>query len=141
MAIATQLILNGIIAGAVYALVASGFSLIYSVTKFMHLAHGAVLALGAYLLYTFAVNAGLNFWLAILLTLICTSFSGVLIDWLVYRPLRKRKASGAVLLIASIAVLIFVNALILALWGADVKTISTRNPVFDFVGARITRSE
>jgi len=136
MAIATQLILNGIIAGAIYALVASGFSLIYSVTKFMHLAHGAVLALGAYLLYTF--SAGMNFWLAVILTLICTSFAGVLIDWLVYRPLRKRKASGAVLLIASIAVLILVNSLILALWGADVKTVPTRNPVFDVIGARIT---
>jgi len=136
MAIATQLILNGIIAGAIYALVASGFSLIYSVTKFMHLAHGAVLALGAYLLYTF--SAGMNFWLAVILILICTSFTGVLIDWLVYRPLRKRKASGAVLLIASIAVLILVNSLILALWGADVKTIPTRNPVFDIIGARIT---
>lgn len=138
MAIATQLILNGIIAGAIYALVASGFSLIYSVTKFMHLAHGAVLALGAYLLYTFAVASGLNFWLSILLTLVCSCIAGVAIDWLVYKQLRKRRASGAVLLIASIAVLIFMNSLILAIWGADVKTVPTRNPVFDVVGARIT---
>jgi len=138
MSIATQLILNGIIAGAIYALVASGFSLIYSVTKFMHFAHGAVLALGAYLMYTFAVGIGLNFWLAILLTLICSSFAGVLMDWLVYRPLRKRKASGAVLLIASIALMILVNSLILAFWGADVKTVPVRNPVFDVLGARVT---
>ncbi len=138
MAIAVQLILNGIIAGAIYALVASGFSLIYSVTKFMHFAHGAVLALGAYLLYTFAVNLGLNFWFAILLTLICSCFAGVLMDWLVYKPLRKRKASGAVLLIASIALMLLVNALILAVWGADVKTVPTFNPVFDVFGARIT---
>ncbi|MEM3154053.1 MAG: branched-chain amino acid ABC transporter permease [Candidatus Woesearchaeota archaeon] len=138
MAIATQLILNGIVAGAIYALVASGFSLIYSVTKFMHIAHGAVLALSAYLMYTFAVQSGLNFWLAIVLTLFCSCLIGVLMNLLVYKPLRRRKASSAVLLIASIAVLIFVNALILAIWGADVKTINTRNPVFDFVGARIT---
>ncbi len=138
MAIATQLILNGIIAGAIYALVASGFSLIYSVTKFMHFAHGAVLALGAYLLYTFAVMSGINFWLAIILTLLCSCIAGVLMDWFVYRPLRKRKASGAVLLIASIALMTLVNAVVLAVWGADVKTIPTRNPVFDVVGARIT---
>lgn len=138
MAIAVQLILNGIIAGAIYALVASGFSLIYSVTKFMHFAHGAVLALGAYLMYTFAVSAGLNFWFAVLLTLICSSMAGVLMDWMVYRPLRKRKASSAVLLIASIALMTLVNALVLAIWGADVKTVPTINPVFDFIGARIT---
>ena len=138
MAIATQLILNGVIAGAIYALVATGFSLIYSVTKFMHFAHGSVLALGAYLMYTFAVMSGLNFWLSIVLTLICSCIAGVLMDWMVYRPLRKRKASGAVLLIASIALMTLVNALVLAFWGADVKTIATRNPVFDVVGARIT---
>lgn len=138
MAIATQLILNGIIAGAIYALVASGYSLIYTVTKFMHFAHGAVLALGAYLLYTFAIMAGLNFWLAILLTLICSSIAGVAMDWLVYKPLRKIKASGAVLLIASIALMTLINALVLAVWGADVKTVPTRNPVFDVIGARIT---
>ncbi len=139
MGIATQLILNGLIAGAIYALVASGFSLIYSVTKFMHLAHGAILALGAYLMYSFAVLLGLNFWLAILLTLICSSFSGILMDQLVYKRLRKRKASGAVLLIASIALITLVSSLILAFWGADVKTIPMKNPVFDFLGARITQ--
>ena len=42
--IAAQLIFNGIIAGAIYSLVASGFSLIYSVSKLMHFAHGAVVA-------------------------------------------------------------------------------------------------
>ena len=138
MAIATQLILNGIIAGAIYSLVASGFSLIYSVTKIMHFAHGAVLAFGAYLLYTFAVLSGLNFWFAIVLTLICSCFAGVLMDWLVYRQLRKRKASGAVLLIASIALMTLLNAVVLAVWGADVKTVPIVNPVFDVFGARIT---
>jgi len=42
--IAFQLLINGLIAGAIYALVASGFSLIYSTNKFIHFAHGAVIA-------------------------------------------------------------------------------------------------
>ena len=138
MAIAVQLILNGIIAGAIYALVASGFSLIYSVTKFMHFAHGAVLALGAYFMYTFAIIIGMNFWLAVLLTVILSGVAGALLNFGVYLPLRKRKASAAVLLIASIALMTFLNALVLGIWGADVKTIPTRNPVFDVLGARVT---
>ncbi len=138
MAIASQLILNGIIAGAIYSLVASGFSLIYSVTKVMHFAHGAVLAFAAYLFYTFAVLSGLNFWFAILLTLICSSFAGALMNWFIYRQLRRRKASSAVLLIASIALMTLLNAVVLAVWGADVKTVPVFNPVFDFLGARIT---
>ena len=138
MAIAVQLILNGIIAGAIYALVASGFSLIYSVTKFMHFAHGAVLALGAYFMYTFAVASGMHFWLAVLLTIAFSGIAGALLNFGVYLPLRKRKASAAVLLIASIALMTFLNALVLGIWGADVKTIPTRNPVFDVLGARVT---
>lgn len=138
MAIAAQLILNGIIAGAIYSLVASGFALIYNVTKFMHFAHGAALALGAYLMYTFTITLGIEFWASIVITLIFTSIIGALMNWIVYLPLRKRRASAAVLLIASIALMTFLNALVLAVWGADVKTIPTRNPVFDVLDARIT---
>jgi branched-chain amino acid transport system permease protein len=139
MSLAGQLIANGIIAGAIYALVASGFSLIYNVTKFMHFAHGAVLALGAYLMYTFA-SAKLAFPLAVLLTLLVTCAAGELVNRLVYRPLRARKASSGVLLIASLAAMIFLNALILAVWGADIKTISTGfgNTVFEIGGILIT---
>jgi branched-subunit amino acid ABC-type transport system permease component len=139
MSLAGQLIANGIIAGAIYALVASGFSLIYNVTKFMHFAHGAVLAIGAYLVYTFA-SLKLAFPLAVLLTLLVTCAAGELVNRLVYRPLRARKASSAVLLIASLAAMIFLNALILAVWGADIKTIATGfgNPVYEIGGVLIT---
>lgn len=136
--IAAQLILNGLIAGAIYSLVACGFSLIYSVTKLMHFAHGAVLALGAYFMFTLAVGAGMEFWLAAILTLILSALAGELMNRAAYRPLRKRKASGAVQLIASIALMTFFNSIILAVWGADVKTIPLKNPVYDFLGARIT---
>jgi len=101
-------------------------------------AHGAVLAIGSYFLYTFAVTSGMNFWLAAVLALLVSCVAGMSMNWLVYRPLRKRKASSAVLLIASIALMILVNALLLAIWGASVKTIKTTNPVFDFFDARIT---
>lgn len=138
MGVATQLILNGVIAGAVYALVATGFSLIYSVTKFMHFAHGAVLAVGAYFMYTLAVLSGLNFLLAVILTLFLTAVVGAGMNWTVYRQLRKRKASNAVLLIASLALMTLVNAVILAVWGSSVKTIPTVNPVFEVADTRIT---
>ena len=137
--IAAQLIINGIIAGAIYALVASGFSLIYSVTKFMHFAHGAVLAASGYFLYTFGVQIGLNFWVSVVITLFFTCALGEAMNRFVYKTLRKRKASGAVLLIASIALMTLVNAMILAIWGADVKTLKAINPVYDFIGARITQ--
>ncbi|MBI4451224.1 branched-chain amino acid ABC transporter permease [Candidatus Woesearchaeota archaeon] len=129
-----QLIFNGIIAGAVYALVASGFSLIYKVARFMHVAHGGVLAVAAYLFWTFSQVLAL--WLAVPAAILAAGIVGWMLNS-IYARLRRRNASGAVLLIASIALLLFINALVLAIWGAGVKTIPITNPVFD-VGVRIT---
>src|SRR3989344_4667511 len=103
----TQLIANGLIAGSIYALVACGFSLIYSTNKFMHFAHGISVALGAYFTYTFFNLAGAPFWLAAILTLILTSGMGYLMYRFTYLELQKRKASNVILLIASLGLLIF----------------------------------
>ena len=67
-----QLIVNGLIAGAIYALVASGFSLIYSTNKFMHFAHGSSVVVAGYFLFSLFSVVGIPFYLACLLTLILT---------------------------------------------------------------------
>lgn len=51
-----QFIVNGIIAGSVYTLVAVGFALIYRTVRFFHFAHGVVFAAGAY--FTFFSRPG-----------------------------------------------------------------------------------
>jgi branched-chain amino acid transport system permease protein len=48
-----QLLLNGIIAGSIYALIALGFAVIYKTVRFFHFAHGVVYTAGAYFAYTF----------------------------------------------------------------------------------------
>ncbi len=133
-----QLLLNGIIAGAIYALVAAGFSLIYSVAKFMHFAHGGVVAAAAYFMLFF--SGFLPNTLAIIIALLATVLLGLAMDAIVYQPLRKRKTSSAVLLIASISLMILIQSFILMIAGADVKTIplAEKNQVFDFLTTRIT---
>lgn len=123
MSIAIQLFVNSLIAGAIYALVASGFSLIYSVCKFVHFAHGATIAFSAYFLYFLFSILGLNFFLSALFAIIFASCLGLFVSFFVYKPLRKRKASNIILLLASFALLILLESLILILFGADVKTI------------------
>ncbi len=56
-----QLILNGLIAGSIYALVALGFTVIYRTVKFFHFAHGVVYTAGAYFAYTLAISLGFHF--------------------------------------------------------------------------------
>ena len=117
-----QIFVNGLIAGAIYALVASGFSLIYSICKFVHFAHGASIAVSAYILYSLFSLLGLNFWVSVILTIIFAGLFGLLLNF-IYKQLRKRKASNVILLIASFTLLILFEALILLFFGADVKTI------------------
>jgi branched-chain amino acid transport system permease protein len=57
----TQLILNGIIAGSIYALIALGFAVIYKTVRFFHFAYGVVYTAGAYFAYSLSVSLGLNF--------------------------------------------------------------------------------
>lgn len=140
MAIFNQLLINGIIAGAIYALVASGFSLIYSTNRFIHFAHGVVVAFSAYMLYLFFSLLGIDFGFAVLLSLIFTIFLGYGFNSLIYRNFRKRKASNSVLLIASFGLLILMESLILLFFGADVKTIGFIRVAkgIEFLGAIIT---
>lgn len=56
----SQIILNGLIAGSIYAIIALGFTTIYKIVKFFHFAHGVVYAVGAYLAYSFAIAWGIN---------------------------------------------------------------------------------
>ena len=51
----SQLIINGIVVGSIYALIALGFTVIYRTVKFFHFAHGVIYAVGAYVAYTFVI--------------------------------------------------------------------------------------
>jgi len=130
-----QFVTNGIISGAIYALVALSFTVIYSNVKFFHFAHGVVYASGAYLSYSVlriaygggsTPNAGISgWWLAIIVGIMGAGIVGVLIDRVVYKPLRKRKAPNLVFLIASFGVFIFIQNLLQLIFGAQILTIRT----------------
>ena len=55
-----QVIVNALISGFIYALIALGFTVIYKTVRFFNLAHGVVYAAGAYLAYTLSIQMGLN---------------------------------------------------------------------------------
>ena len=137
----SQLILNGLIAGAIYALVACGFSLIYSTNKFMHFAHGSSVVVGGYLLYSLFNSVGISFYLACILTIIITGLFGLGMNVLVYSPLQKKKSSNIILLIASIGLLILFQNIVQLKYGASVKSIGYGNVSkgIIFLGASITK--
>ncbi len=140
MSIIIQLLFNGLIAGAIYALIASGFSLIYSTNKFIHFAHGATIVFSAYILYFFFTVLGINFWFSAIVAIAFGCFLGYLMNLIVYKQLSKKNASKLTLLIASLGLFIFLESLILLIFGASVKTIGLIRIErgIDFFGAFIT---
>src|SRR3989344_2252123 len=118
-----QLIVNGLIAGAIYALAASGFSLVYYVLKFQYFSHGAIMSISAYLFFAFLNMMGLAYLLSAFLVVLSAITITLITNWLVYLPLRKRKATPVITLIASIALLIFLSSFVLAVFGSSTKSI------------------
>jgi len=135
-----QLIITSLIAGSIYALVASGFSLIYATNKFMHFAHGISIAIGAYLLYTFHTLLNMWFLPASILAILTTALLGVGMYWAIYRLLRNNNASNTVLLIASLALLILFENILQLFFSAQVKSIGLLQTTegLALFGARIT---
>lgn len=120
-----QLILNGLIAGSIYALVALGFTVIYRTVKFFHFAYGVVYTAGAYFAYTLVSSLHLNFLFSFFLSMAFAAILGVTIDKIVYYPLRILKASNLIYLIASFGVYVFLQNLISIIYGNQILTLRT----------------
>lgn len=124
MSILPQLILNSIIAGAIYTMIALGFNLIYSTVKFFDLSYGVMLAIGGYAVYWLYKIIGLNLGLSVVLAILLAGVIGCLADYLVYRPLRRRRASTMVLLVASLGIFTALQAVIAILFSSQFQTLS-----------------
>ncbi len=140
MDIVPQLILNSIIAGAIYTMVALGFNLIFGTVKFFDLGYGALTTVGGYAVFLFYKKLGFHIALAVGFGTLAAGCLGYLIYLAVYRELRNRKASNMVLLVASLGVFTVVQALVAMLFTSQFQTLSTggTHRVFEIYGAVIT---
>jgi branched-chain amino acid transport system permease protein len=82
-----QAVILGILTGGVYALMASGQTLIFGIMKVVNLAQGALVVLGAYLTYTLFTQLGIDPFLSILITTPLLFLVGVAVQWALLRPL------------------------------------------------------
>lgn len=128
-----QLLFNGVALGSLYALIASGFGLIYNTTRIFHLAYGAIFVFSAYCLYTFFSLLGFPFFIALLLTIILSALIGLMIDKIVYRPLERQRASPMVIVISSLAIYIVLANSIAVIYGNEPRIlIPTLPPKISF---------
>jgi branched-chain amino acid transport system permease protein len=137
MALLIQQIMNGIMLGSVYSLVALGLTLEYGILHIPNFAHGALYMAGAYFTFLLATNLGLNYWLAMIAAMAALALIGVLVERIVYRPLMLESPLSS--FIAAIGLIfIFVDGA-LNIFGPDFKRFPPiHTDVFQFSGVTIT---
>jgi branched-chain amino acid transport system permease protein len=115
-----QTLVGGLSLGAIYALVAMGFSLVYRTMGLVNFAHADVVTIGAYVASTFYLSARLPFVLAMAVAIVVTGCIGVVIER-VLRPLENKDFD--LMLIGTIGFGIVLQALAIMVWGATGRAV------------------
>lgn len=117
-----QQIVNGLSIGSVYALMAVGYSLVYSIMNFSNFAHGGIIMLGAYFGYYALTLLNLPFIPAMLAATVGAGLVAVLCERVAYKPLRKRNAPSLYLIISAMGASIFLENIVVATIGPTYKS-------------------
>ena len=118
-----QFIINGLITGVLYSLLAIGFALVYNTTRVFHIAAAGIYVFAAYMFWMFAVTLHLPMLMAAIIAILLTMGLSLTTEVTVYRPLKKRKASLNVAMIASIGLMTVIVNLIAMLFGNETKVV------------------
>ncbi|MCX5831291.1 MAG: branched-chain amino acid ABC transporter permease [Deltaproteobacteria bacterium] len=116
--IAQQLV-NALTLGSVYALFALGFTLVFGVLEVINLSHGAVFMVGAYVALLLVTKANLGIWVALPLAMLLSGVLGLLIDQVVLKPLRARRAHHLMPMIATIGAATLTTNAVQGIFGAE----------------------
>ena len=109
-------VINGLMTGSIYVLVALGMVLIYGVMHVLNFAHGVFLMLGGYLCHFFFTRLTGSYVLALLLSMAALALIGVAVERGVFRPLQGKLRNQV---IASLGLILVMENLAVALWGPN----------------------
>ncbi len=132
-----QQIFNGLTVGSVYSLFALGLTLVYGILHIPNFAHGALYMVGGYITLMMMTHAGLHYVLAIFISVIVVGLLAVLMERVVFYPLRNTPPLQDK--IAAIGIMLFLEALIQFIWGAEYRSMPTPfGRVVEFLGITVT---
>lgn len=136
MQVFLQTFIGGMSLGAIYALVALGFSLVYRTMGLVNFAHGNVVMIGAYMASTFYLSVRLPFAVAMAVAIVVTGLIGIIIER-VLRPLENKDFD--LMLIGTIGFGIVLEAVAILIWGATGRAVKSPVPAapLDLFGIRI----
>lgn len=109
-------VINGLMMGSIYVLVALGMVLIYGVMHVVNFAHGVLFTMGGYLGHFFYHRLIDNYALAIVLSMLSLGLIGILLERGVFRPLAGNLRNQV---IASLGLILFLENGVVAIWGPN----------------------
>ncbi len=116
-------LINGISLGSIYAIIALGYTMVYGIAKMLNFAHGDVIMIGCYVVFTTMSGMNLHPLLSVVLSVVVCTVLGIVIEKVAYKPLRK--ASPLAVLITAIGVSYLLQNLALLIFGAASKSFSS----------------
>ena len=120
-------LINGLSLGSIYAVIALGYTMVYGIAKMLNFAHGDVIMVGGYIVFSATSYAGLNPYVAVLISIIFCTLLGMTIERVAYKPLRN--ASPLAVLITAIGVSYLLQNLALLIFGAQPKNFTSVVPL------------
>lgn len=132
-----QYFFSGLTNGAIYAVIAIGFSMLYSSTELINFAHGEFVMLGALTMVTLSGHFHLPILPAFLVTVACIAFAGLVFERLAIRTVRQPEP--IVLIIITVGASIFLRGVGMLIWGKDAYSIPAFSsyPPLDIMGAKL----
>ncbi len=133
-------LIKGISLGSVYSIIALGYTMVYGIAKMLNFAHGDVIMIGGYVIFTIMSTMGLNPIVAVLISIIFCTLLGVSIERIAYKPLRG--APSLAVLITAIGVSYLLQNIALLIFGADTKSFASviTVPALKLAGGDLTIS-
>ena len=113
-------LISGISLGSIYALIALGYTMVYGIAKMLNFAHGDVIMIGGFTVFTAVSSFTCPPWLAVLISIVTCTVLGIVIEKVAYKPLRE--ASSLSVLITAIGVSYLLQNIALLLFGTGAKT-------------------
>jgi branched-chain amino acid transport system permease protein/neutral amino acid transport system permease protein len=110
-----QLLIYGIVTGSILALGAIGVSLVFSILRFAHFAHGDLMTVGAYAALVIVAGLGMPIIVAAPFAILVVAVVAIAIELSIYRPLRQ--SSPIVLLISSFGMALILRSAVQLIWG------------------------
>lgn len=118
-----QAVVEGVLTGGVYALMAAGLTLIFGVMEIINIAQGILVVLGAYLSYALQVHLGIDPFVGLFLTVPIMFLVGVGIEWAFIRRL-KTQNRAALSILVTFAVAIVIEGILTQFFSADLRTLN-----------------